>query len=164
MLGDSDDAEDAAQETFVRAWRALPRFEGASLFSTWLTRIAINQCRNELRRRRTVKHARPLSLDERIPGTEIPRRDSLVAPGADGYETSRGAEVRRAFDSALAEVDAEDRTVLVLREVEDLSCEEIAETLALPIGTVKSRIHRGRLILRDLLREERIAVDRAQAG
>ncbi len=63
LLGDSDAALDAAQEAFVKAWKALPRFKGESRFSTWLTRIAITQCRNELRRRRTVKHTQPLSLD-----------------------------------------------------------------------------------------------------
>src|SRR5688572_5557236 len=63
MLGDSDAALDAVQEAFVKAWKGLPRFQGDSRFSTWLVRIVINQCRNDLRRRRTVKHTQPLSLD-----------------------------------------------------------------------------------------------------
>jgi RNA polymerase sigma-70 factor (ECF subfamily) len=148
ILGDREAALDAAQETFVRAWRALARFQGASLFSTWLTRIAINQCRNELRRRRTAKHARPLSLDARVPGTETARRDLLPGAGPDGYEATRGSEVRRAFEAALTEVDPEDREVLVLREVEDLSYEGIAAVLDVAIGTVRSRLHRARTELR----------------
>ncbi len=97
-----------------------------------------------------MKHTRPLSLDARIPGSESEEthRETLVAAGPDGYEATRGNEVQRAFETALAEVDAEDREVLVLRDVEDLSYESIAEVLDVAIGTVRSRLHRARTALR----------------
>jgi RNA polymerase sigma-70 factor, ECF subfamily len=148
LLGDAESALDAAQETFVRAWRALPRFQGASRFSTWLTRIAINQCRNELRRRRTVKHTRPLSLDAPVPGTTTRRVDTVAGGEPDPWEQARGNEVGRALSRALAEMPPEAREVLVLRDVEDLSYEDMAELLDVAVGTVRSRLHRARADLR----------------
>ena len=148
LLSDADAALDAAQETFVKAWRALPRFQGASLFTTWLTRIAINQCRNELRRRRTVKHQRPLSLDVPVGESESLRRDTLPAPGANAWEVARGKEVATACREALGELEPDAREVLLLREVEDLSYEDMAAILDVAVGTVRSRLHRARAELR----------------
>ena len=148
LLGDRDSALDAAQETFVKAWKALPRFQGAARFSTWLTRIAINQCRNELRKRGTVKHTRPLSLDDCAPGTDVPRTASLAASDPSPWEEVRGEELQRAFGAALTELDPEAREVLVLTDVEALSYEGIAELLEVPVGTVRSRLHRARAELR----------------
>jgi RNA polymerase sigma-70 factor (ECF subfamily) len=148
LLGDPDAALDAAQETFVKAWRALPRFEGASRFSTWLTRIAINQCRNELRRRRTQKHARMASLDEVVPGTETSRAEATSDRGPSVLDTLRGKEVAGAFETAFRGLEPEEREVLLLREVEDLSYESIAEVLGVAVGTVRSRLHRARAELR----------------
>ena len=148
LLSDPEAASDAAQETFVKAWRALPRFQGASRFSTWLTRIAINQCRNELRRRRTVKHARPLSLDARVPGTEVLMGEGLSARGPQPWEVARGREVDAGIRAALGRLEPDAREVLLLREVEDLSYEDMAEVLDVPVGTVRSRLHRARADLR----------------
>ncbi len=148
LLGDRDSALDAAQETFVKAWKALPRFKGDARFSTWLTRIAINQCRNELRKRGTVKHTRPLSLDDVVPGTDSPRADSVEASGASAWETVRGEEVRTAFTAAMEALEPESREVLILTEVEALSYEGIAELLDVPVGTVRSRLHRARADVR----------------
>ncbi len=148
LLSDADAALDAAQETFVKAWRALPRFQGNALFTTWLTRIAINQCRNELRRRRTVKHTRPLSLDAPAPGSGALRGEMLAAMGPQAWEVARGREVDAGIRAALSHLDAEAREVLLLREVEDLSYEDMAEVLDVPVGTVRSRLHRARAELR----------------
>lgn len=148
VLGDRDGALDAAQETFVKAWKALPRFQGAARFSTWLTRIAINQCRNELRKRGTVKHTRPLSLDERVPGTDVPRVEGLAATGASAWEAARGEEVQEAFAAVMQSLEPDAREILVLMEVEALSYEGIAELLDVPIGTVRSRLHRARADVR----------------
>jgi RNA polymerase sigma-70 factor (ECF subfamily) len=153
LVGDSDAALDAAQETFVRAWRGLPRFEGASRFSTWITRIAINQCRNELRRRRTLKHARPLSLEDRVAGSELTRGETIEDRGPQASDVARASEVARAFEAALGAIDADDREVLVLREVEDLSYEAISEVLDVAVGTVRSRLHRARAALRGRMGE-----------
>jgi RNA polymerase sigma-70 factor, ECF subfamily len=148
ILGDEEAALDAAQETFLKAWRALPGFEGGARFTTWLTRIAINQCRNELRRRGTLKHGRMRSLDE--PGADgapglaeqVPSRESAAWTGV------QGRELAATFTLVLQGMDATDREVLVLKEVEDLSYETIAELLDLPVGTVRSRLHRARAELR----------------
>lgn len=148
FLGDEESALDAAQETFVKAWRALPRFEGGALFTTWLTRIAINQCRNELRRRGTAKHARLRSLDERLPGTDIPRGDTLAASTRAPWEAVEGRELRATLAGILAALEPEDREVLLLKEVEGLSYEAMAEILDIPTGTVRSRLHRARAEVR----------------
>ena len=148
LLSDAEAALDAAQETFVKAWRALDRFEGQARFSTWLTRIAINQCRNELRRRRTVKHTRPLSLDATANGTETPRRELLPSSEPQSWEMARGREVDSAIREALGRLEPEAREVLLLREVEDLSYEDMADVLDVPVGTVRSRLHRARAELR----------------
>ncbi len=148
LLGDSDAALDAAQEAFVKAWKALPRFKGESRFSTWLTRIAINQCRNELRRRRTVKHTQPLSLDAAPRGAERPPSETLAACGPEPWEVARGREVNRALEAALSDLEPDSREVLLLRDAEDLSYEEIAEILDVPLGTVRSRLHRARADVR----------------
>ncbi len=148
LLGDRDAALDAAQETFVKAWKALPRFEGKARFSTWLTRIAINQCRNELRKRGTVKHTRPLSLDERVPGTETTRVEAVASLDPSAWEQARGREVRDAFEVVMLELEPEAREVLILTEVEAMSYEDIAELLDVPLGTVRSRLHRARADVR----------------
>ncbi len=148
LVGDPESALDAAQETFVKAWRALPRFQGASRFSTWLTRIAINQCRNELRRRRTVKHTRPLSLDVEVVGSDVLRRDTLATADPGAYEVARGREVDEACRAALSRLDPDAREILVLREVEGLSYEDMAALLDIALGTVRSRLHRARNELR----------------
>lgn len=144
ILGDADAALDAAQETFVRAWKALGSFAGDARFSTWLTRIAINQCRNELRRRRTVKHAQPLSLDAPAPGTASTLLDGLAGGVPEPFEAARGHEVESALSNALVELDDEAREVLLLRDAESLSYEDIASILDVPVGTIRSRLHRAR--------------------
>jgi len=151
ILGDPEGAEDAAQETFVRAWRALGDFQGQARFSTWLTRIAINQCRNELRRRRTRKHAPALSLDAQAPGTETSPADTLAAPGPTPWQVAEGAEAARALAALFHGLEPEVREILVLSDAESLSYEDIAELLEVPMGTVRSRLHRARAQVRRLL-------------
>jgi RNA polymerase sigma-70 factor (ECF subfamily) len=150
LLGDADAALDAAQEAFVKAWRALPRFQGESRFSTWLVRIVINQCRNDLRRRRTVKHTRPLSLDAPAAG-DGSVADGVAGRSPDPFAVARGREVERALGAALSRLDPEAREVVWLRDAEDLSYEDIAEVLGVPVGTVRSRLHRARADLRRLM-------------
>lgn len=153
VLGEREIALDVAQEVFVKAWRALERFEGNSRFSTWLTRIAINQCRNELRKRGTVKHTQPSSLHDPMPGTDQPRDRAVAASTPEPRMLLEGDETRRALRDALAALPPEAREVLVLKEVEAMSYEGIAEVLEVPVGTVRSRLHRARMQLR-----ERVAV------
>ena len=135
-----DEVQDVAQDTFVRAWRALPRFRGDSAFFTWLYRIAINTAKNHL----VAKSRRP-------PGTDIDIDDAQFLESADGLrdaDTPLGhlltAEIEATVKKALAELPAEMRQAVMLREFDGLSYEQIAEVMDCPVGTVRSRIFRGR--------------------
>jgi RNA polymerase sigma-70 factor (ECF subfamily) len=130
MLGTRDDAHDATQEAFLACYRNLGRFRGDSAFGTWLHRIALNACYDALRRRRPA-----VSLDQE----DAP--EPAVADHADA--ATAAADVHR----ALQEVPDEFRVVLILHELQDVSVEEVAAMLDVPIGTVKSRLFRGRAAL-----------------
>jgi len=131
MLGSEADAQDAAQDTFVQAWRALARFRGDSAFSTWLYRIVTNRCLNILARRRP---ADALSDDH------ADRRD-------DPAEIAVGRERMHAVAAAVLRLGREQRAALVLREFQGLSYDEIAAVLGITVAAVKGRIHRARLLL-----------------
>ncbi|MGH9028461.1 MAG: RNA polymerase sigma factor, partial [Acidimicrobiales bacterium] len=138
MLCNDLDAEDATQDTLMSAVRALPHFDGQSSFGTWIYRIATNTCIDELRRRKR----RPLQLVGDSIDTEI---DRLSPSPADVVAS------RIDVDAALATLPEEYRAAVVLRDVCDLPYEEIARVLEVPLGTVRSRISRGRAALADLL-------------
>jgi RNA polymerase sigma-70 factor (ECF subfamily) len=146
MLGSQQPAEDAAQEAFLAAYRHLERFRGG-VFRPWLFRIAANACYDELRRRR----ARPAaSLDAPHEGErphDVPGRE------ASPEERAEGAELRQAIEAALARLPFEQRLVIVLCDVQGLDYAEIAQATGASLGTVKSRISRGRLAMRALLQE-----------
>ena len=137
ILGDPDEAADASQDTFLAALRKLSTFRGDSAFTTWLHRVAVNACYDSLRRKRR----RPLlqivrDEDDERPDTSLPAPDH-----AD--EVVFSVDVSR----ALLEVPEEFRVVLVLADVQDLPYDEIARVLEIPVGTVKSRVFRGRAAL-----------------
>ena len=132
-MGSMEDAADMAQETLLKAWRALERFDGRSGLGTWLYRIAVNTCLDELRRRKNRSAVSMQSLAEK--GWE-PEDDS-----GDFVERSiQRDEVRR----ALMELPEEYRTVLILRDIQGFSYDEIASILECPVGTVRSRLNRAR--------------------
>ncbi len=140
------DAEDLTQTVFLKAYEALPRFESRSGFFTWLYRIAVNLVLTQ--RRRTARH-RPLSTDA---GDEDRPALRLVDESADGPEVSASdAEQLERLAAALRGLDEEFRVALVLRDIEQMDYAQIAEVLDVPVGTVKSRIHRGRMMLRGAL-------------
>ncbi len=150
IVSDRETAREMAQEAFLRAYERLCTFREGARFSTWLFAIAINQCRSELRRRKTRKHRPPLSLDagrsdEDGWGFEPPSRE------IDPTEELSRRETRQRLERELERLPETYRIPVVLRDVEELSYEEIAEVIETPIGTVRSRIHRGRLILRERL-------------
>jgi RNA polymerase sigma-70 factor (ECF subfamily) len=134
MLGRPEDARDATQETFLAALRKLPSFRGDSSLGTWLHRVAVNACYDILRRRKR-------RAEEGLP------EDPGAAPGDLAESSAEAVDVQR----ALAQVPEEFRAVLVLHDVQDLPYDEIAEILGVPVGTVKSRVHRGRVGLARLL-------------
>lgn len=150
VVGHAEDARDIVQEAFVQAFLKLGTFHRASAFYTWLYRVALNVAATHRRKRRPS-----VSIDQSARALAIEPIDRGDAPGRriDQEETCR--QVHQALD-ALSE---EHRAILVLREIEGCCYETIAEILDLPIGTVRSRLHRARLQLRDQLRQV-LAVDR----
>ncbi len=143
ILGHREDALDAAQEVFLAIHRGLAAFEGKSRFTTWLYRITVNRCRDELRRRASVRHTRPQPLR---PGEADP-----VAPGPGPAARAADVELHGVLEQRLRELPDELREILVLREIESLAYEEIADALAIPVGTVRSRLHRARSLLAERL-------------
>jgi RNA polymerase sigma-70 factor, ECF subfamily len=139
VTGDSADAADAAQDAMIAIVRALPRFDGRSSFSTWAYRIATNASLDELRRRRR----RPLLADTHGDSDDVP-----LEP-ADPHAVGRLESIvdRLTLDAALLALPDSFRLPVVLRDVADLDYAEIAEMLDVPVGTVKSRIARGRAAL-----------------
>jgi RNA polymerase sigma-70 factor (ECF subfamily) len=136
MLGRSDDAADATQETFLICLQKLTGFRGASAFTTWLHRVTVNVCHDALRKRAREG-----------PATE----EAEPPPAPDPADASAAAvDVQR----ALLQVPEDFRTVLVLHDVQGIPYEDIAEALGAPVGTVKSRLHRGRVALARALRGE----------
>jgi RNA polymerase sigma-70 factor (ECF subfamily) len=145
LSGGSEDAEDLAQDVFVRAWRSLGGFRGDSTFRTWLHRIAINVVRSHYgRASRLRRWLQP------APAAEMDGPDPIEA-AADATDMESDVVRRDAIDRALAAIPAEMREAVVLRDVQGLDYREIADALGVPMGTVESRIFRGRQRLRTLL-------------
>ena len=138
-------AEEAAQETFLSAWQGLPFFRGDSAFSTWLYRLASTACVDLLRKE--GRHQGP-SLDDEAVSAEVP--DTRPTPEA----AAEQKELRAQIEAGLRTLSPEHREVLILREIQQLSYDEIADALSLDLGTVKSRISRGRRQLRNFLMEQ----------
>lgn len=148
LAGSYDDAADIAQEAFVRAWNNLKSFRGDSAFSTWLYRIVTNVFLDDRKRKR----ARPQrSLDEAVALDEsnVTRQFEDDSPGPE--EVAEGAERRMVLERAIQTLPEAQRVVIVLYHTQGLSYEEIAEITNLPMGTVKSKLNRARLALRDRL-------------
>jgi RNA polymerase sigma-70 factor (ECF subfamily) len=144
MVGSGPDAEDLAQDVFVKAFKAIERFRRQSKFSTWLYGIMLNTVRNYWRRRRTI-----YSLD--AGGDED---HSAPDPEAEADGPARLAQRRervRAVRQAIGRMSEDMREILVLRDIQGLTYEELQETLDLPAGTVKSRLYRARAALKDEL-------------
>ena len=143
-----EDAEDAMQEAFLKAYEHLANFEGNSRFYTWLVRIAVNQALMKLRKRRTDKS---VSLDEPIAedGEVIPRDFADWKPNPE--QLLGRTETREALEKAIQDLPSSFRTVFLLRDVEGMSTEETAEMLGLTISAVKARLFRARLRLREEL-------------
>jgi len=146
ILGQQQAAEDAAQDAFVSAWRNIGSFRGET-FRPWLLRIAANLCRDELRRR----GRRPSSSLDSALEAGVPEPPDRALPPE---EVTLNAELRTQLQSALDQLPEEQRTAVVLCDVEGLDYTEIAVVMNTSLGTVKSRIARGRLKLRELLKRE----------
>lgn len=147
LTGNHEDANDVAQEAFLRAFSSLPDFRGDSSFATWLYRIVNNACLDELRRR---KRQRVTSLDESVT-LEDGELSRQIADTSDGPEEAlERVEIQRAVQESIQSLDEEYRIVLVMRDIQGYSYNEIAEALGLNLGTVKSRINRARNALKEI--------------
>jgi RNA polymerase sigma-70 factor (ECF subfamily) len=152
MLGNRAEAEDLSQEVFVQVFKAIDQFRGESKLSTWVMRIAVNLCKNRhdyLQRRHTNRQDNIDSFGDRAAmhsakGTTvgtIERPDDIL----------QGMQIERIVQDAIADLDPEFREPLILRDVEDMSYEEIGEITGIGVGTVKSRIHRARERVREAI-------------
>jgi len=145
IVGTTADAEDIVQDALFSAWRSIASFQGLS-FRAWLFRIATNRALDQLRSR---KRRPELPLDP--PDDDDVTWAEPVAPGPDLTQLVGDREALAAVETALGSLPAEQRTALLLRDVEGFAYEEIAVITSVEIGTVKSRIHRGRLAVRNVL-------------
>jgi RNA polymerase sigma-70 factor (ECF subfamily) len=145
LLGDGEEARDVSQDVFLQVYRTLGRFQGRSTLKTWIYRIVVNHCRNRQRWWRRRRRAASLPLDE-LKASEEPRL--AEASPLDQLERRERAV---AVQAALLRLSFDHRAVLLLRDVEGLSCRQVAETLGVAEGTVKSRLSRAREDLRQRL-------------
>ena len=148
LTEDAEEARDLTQETFLRAFQNIGRFRGDADLKTWIYRIAINQARNRWRWWRRRRRDVTVSLDANIGGRDEPLKDSIRTNARDPEQETLAREREAALQRALQALSRPFREVLILRDVEGMSYEEIAVTLEISIGTVKSRLSRGRLELR----------------
>jgi RNA polymerase sigma-70 factor (ECF subfamily) len=137
LLGDYDEASEVAQEVFLSAYKSIRQFRGDANFSTWLYRIAFNHASTR-RKSLNIARQRHLPLD----GVEI-----IGDGAADPAKNCEHKEIQERVQQALNGLDHDDATIIVLRDLQDVSYEEIAQMLDIPVGTVKSRLHRARQAL-----------------
>ncbi|MFQ5927119.1 MAG: sigma-70 family RNA polymerase sigma factor [Terriglobia bacterium] len=148
ITSNKEDAEDVLQETFLKAYSHLNRFQGNSRFYTWLVRIAVNEALMKLRKRRAD---RAVSVDEMIETEDDLIPQEIVDWGDNPEQRYAKVELQTILDNAIATLDPPLRTVLLLRDVENFSTEETADVLELSVPAVKSRLLRARLRLRQRL-------------
>lgn len=148
MLGNRHEAEDIAQEAFIRAYVNIDRYNPTKKFSTWLFRIATNLSIDRIRKKKPDYY-----LDAEVSGTEgLTMYSQVAAKGALPEEEVESLELQDLVQAEIVKLPDKYRSVIVLKYIEELSLKEISEILDLPIGTVKTRIHRGREALRKQLR------------
>ena len=153
LLGDRDEALDLSQEVFLRVFRTIHHFRGQSSLRTWIYRIAVNQARNRHRFWRRRHRADQVSLDEHL----ATHGDFISEGEATPERVLAQKELAARLQAALDRLPFDQRTAIVLREIDGLSYDEIAFSLGVAVGTVKSRLTRARQALRLELHEERVS-------
>jgi RNA polymerase sigma-70 factor (ECF subfamily) len=153
MLQDRGEAEDVAQDVFLTVFKSIDSFRGDSKLSTWLYRVATNHCKNRIKYLERRARGKKTELDEvaehdRVESASMSASAQLARPDQQAEANQMEAIMRR----AIAELDEDQRELVILRDVENMSYEEIQEITGLPEGTVKSRLHRARLQLAKAVR------------
>jgi RNA polymerase sigma-70 factor (ECF subfamily) len=151
MVGNRAEAEDVAQEVFIAVFKNIDQFRGDAKFSTWLYRVAANHCKNRIKylsRRPTSAHDLDALPEQHLAdGGRAPLQSHVDQPDA----ILEGREAEALIQQALAALDEDHRLLILLRDVEELSYQEIADITGLAEGTVKSRLHRARMQIKELL-------------
>jgi RNA polymerase sigma-70 factor (ECF subfamily) len=153
LTGNHDDALDIVQDAFLKAYRSLASFKGQAKAYTWLYRIAVNTALSFRRSAAAQMSRSAISLDQSVRHDDSESKRDLPNGRLEASATLQDKEAGSRIAQAIAELDPELRAPVVLRDIEELSYEEIAEILEVPKGTVKSRLHRGRLVLREKLKD-----------
>lgn len=153
MIGDPSEAQDLAQDVFVTVFRSIEGFRGESRLSTWLYRVAANHCKNRLKYLSRRARGRKRSFDEAVQAHALDSASmstSANLPAPD--QVIQGRQLEMHLRMALEQLPTEQRELVILRDIEDLTYEEIQSITDLPAGTVKSRLHRARLALMQQVR------------
>jgi RNA polymerase sigma-70 factor (ECF subfamily) len=153
MLGDYEEALDTSQDVFLKIYTSLADFRRESKFSTYLYRVVMNFCKNKLKVMARTSRKRCFSLDEPVRREEGELKRQIPSTGPTPREVLENKEKQEKIMAGLQVLKQEYREIIVLREIRDLSYEEIALVLNIDIGTVKSRLNRARLAFRDILKE-----------
>ncbi len=150
MLGNHAEAQDVAQEVFVTVFKSIDSFRGESKLSTWLYRISANHCKNRIKYLRRRAHKTTTELDAQAERALQNNSGSTLGEGQAGpAEVLEGAQLEQIVQRAIGKLEEEHRLLLLLRDVEEMSYEEIMQVTGLPEGTVKSRLHRARQALKE---------------
>ncbi len=147
MMGNEEDAKDMSQEALIKAYKSIKKFKMESSFSTWLYRIVINTCKDELRKRKEATY----SLDETF-GEDNRLKHEIRDDKSDPILIYEKIELKANIENALNRLSDDGKSVVVLKDILGYSYDEIGEILQIPIGTVRSRLNRSRLALKEILR------------
>lgn len=147
MLGNYDDASELAQEALIKVFKSIKNFKEESSFSTWIYRIVTNTCLDELRKR---KKRQVIYIDEDISNADGEIKREIVDHSMTPEYITEKKELKKAVNEAIMSLSEEHRTVIILRDIQGMSYEEIAKITNCPEGTIKSRINRARLSLKEI--------------
>lgn len=150
MFSNSEDVSDIAQEALIKAYKNIDKFDFNSSFSTWLYRITVNACIDEMRRRKG-KESFSIDAEDEESGLAVQIEDTSLGAEERVIQNETVSEVRAAIDK----LSEEHKTVIILRDLQDMTYEQVAQTLDLSIGTVKSRLARARKSLKDIILKDR---------
>lgn len=160
MVKNHSDAEDLAQDVFIRTFNVLDKYNPSYPFSSWLYRITSNLCIDFIRRRK----GGIVSIDEPVPGSEGEMPRQIAAETVDPDREMENREMMEVLEQAIAELPEHYRIIVILRHQEQLSYEEISDNLGIPLGTVKARIHRARNMIKEIFMKRGLIEDTGMAG